>query len=89
MQQAHVNDCSIGGNCLTKMIATISTEKPNKYESISTCRFAQRVAMVNNEAHRNEIMDDKALIKKLRERIAQLQVSNSILSSQPAYTAHR
>ena len=58
---------------MTKMIATISTEKPNKYESISTCRFAQRVAMVNNEAHRNEIMDDKALIKKLRERIAQLQ----------------
>ena len=58
------------------MIATISTDPSNKYESISTCRFSQRVACVSNEAHRNEVMDDKVLIKKLRERVAQLQVGS-------------
>ena len=32
------------------------------------------MACVSNEAHRNDVMDDKVMIKKLRERIAQLQV---------------
>jgi kinesin family protein 6/9 len=69
---------SLGGNCLTTMIATISIDRPhvdvsnlgktvlfsifNSYmnglptlkESISTCRFAQRVALVKNEAILNE-----------------------------------
>lgn len=40
---------SLGGNCRTVMIATISIEKGQIDESISTCRFAQRVAMVSNE----------------------------------------
>lgn len=64
---------SLGGNCLTAMIATISVKDSNKYESISTCRFAQRVACVDNHAQRNEVLDDKSLIKQLRERIASLQ----------------
>lgn len=40
---------SLGGNCRTVMIATISMEKEQIDESVSTCRFAQRVAMVANE----------------------------------------
>jgi hypothetical protein len=38
------------------MIATISVKESNKYESISTCRFAQRVALVDNHAHRNKVV---------------------------------
>ena len=41
---------SLGGNCLTAMIATISIEKRNIMETLSTCRFAQRVACVSNTA---------------------------------------
>ncbi len=65
---------SLGGNCLTVMIANISVVESNKYESVSTCRFAQRVALVDNDAHRNEVLDDATLIKRLRKRIAELQV---------------
>ena len=32
---------SLGGNCLTAMIANISMKDSNLGESISTCRFAQ------------------------------------------------
>ena len=39
-----------GGNCLTAMIATVSLEEENLSESISTCRFAQRVACITNQA---------------------------------------
>ena len=41
---------SLGGNCLTAMIATMSIEKRNIMETLSTCRFAQRVACVSNTA---------------------------------------
>lgn len=40
---------SLGGNCRTVMVATISAQDSALEESISTCRFAQRVAMVRNE----------------------------------------
>ncbi|CAG5115066.1 unnamed protein product [Candidula unifasciata] len=61
---------SLGGNCLTAMIATISMEPENLGESVSTCRFAQRVARVANNARRNEEIDDKALISRLRQKIS-------------------
>ena len=41
---------SLGGNCLTAMIATVSVEERNIMETISTCRFAQRVACISNRA---------------------------------------
>lgn len=40
---------SLGGNCRTVMIATISPEQSQLDESISTCRFAMRVALVRNQ----------------------------------------
>jgi hypothetical protein len=40
---------SLGGNCKTVMVATISGDAGQMEESISTCRFAQRVALVTNE----------------------------------------
>jgi hypothetical protein len=40
---------SLGGNCRTVMVATVTGEAQHMEESISTCRFAQRVALVRNE----------------------------------------
>ena len=38
----------VGGNCQTAMIATITFEEENLGETLSTCRFAQRVACITN-----------------------------------------
>ncbi|CAO2607340.1 Kinesin-like protein KIF6 [Lemmus lemmus] len=64
---------SLGGNCLTTMIATLSLEKRNIDESISTCRFAQRVALIKNEAVLNEEMDPRLMIIRLQKEIADLK----------------
>ncbi|KAI6659298.1 Kinesin-like protein KIF6 isoform X2 [Oopsacas minuta] len=63
---------SLGGNCYTFMISTISSDVTQLDETISTCRFAQRVSCIKNIVTRNEILDDKALIKKLRLHIRDL-----------------
>lgn len=64
---------SLGGNCMTTMIATCSVEKKNIDESISTCRFAQRVAMIKNDAILNEELDPKLMIAKLKREIQLLK----------------
>ncbi len=40
---------SLGGNCKTVMIATISGDIDNFEESVSTLRFSQRVGQLENE----------------------------------------
>ncbi|BFZ05212.1 hypothetical protein BsWGS_08251 [Bradybaena similaris] len=72
---------SLGGNCLTAMIATISMEPENLGESISTCRFSQRVARIANNARRNEEVDDKTVIKRLKHKVANLEHELSVLRS--------
>ena len=42
-------------------------------ESISTCRFAQRVASIKQDAKINEETDPKLLIRKLKQEIAELK----------------
>ncbi|GFN76465.1 kinesin-like protein [Plakobranchus ocellatus] len=64
---------SLGGNCMTSMIATCSMEKRSMDESISTCRFAQRVAMIKNDVSLNEELDPRLLIAKLKRENAELR----------------
>lgn len=64
---------SLGGNCMTTMIATCSIEKRNIDESISTCRFAQRVAMIKNDVMVNEELDPKLMIQKLKREVQSLK----------------
>jgi Kinesin motor domain len=45
---------SLGGNCTTAMLATISSETSQLEESVATCRFAQRVAMITNKVSRGQ-----------------------------------
>ncbi|XP_044306335.1 kinesin-like protein KIF6 [Varanus komodoensis] len=64
---------SLGGNCMTTMIATLSLEKRNIDESISTCRFAQRVGLIKNEAILNEEIDPRLMIVQLKKEIQELK----------------
>ena len=52
---------SLGGNCLTSMITAISLETRNVQESIASCRFSQRVALIKNEAILNEELDPRSM----------------------------
>ncbi|XP_041828622.1 kinesin-like protein KIF6 isoform X2 [Melanotaenia boesemani] len=64
---------SLGGNCMTTMIATMAVDKRNLDESISTCRFAQRVALIKNEAILNEELDPSLLIARLKNEVLLLK----------------
>lgn len=58
---------SLGGNCRTVMVATVTAAAEHVDESISTCRFAQRVARVTNEPSVNEEADPAAVIRRLKQ----------------------
>jgi kinesin family member 6/9 len=73
---------SLGGNCHTTMIATISAEKTQTEESISTCRFAQRVALVQNEAYVNEEVDPASVIQRLKAEVKSLKEEVNFLKRQ-------
>ncbi len=73
---------SLGGNCKTSMIATINPELEHTNESISTCRFAQRVARVQNAAVVNEETDPKVLIQQLKSKMSALEQEVAFLKTQ-------
>lgn len=73
---------SLGGNCMTTMIATLSLEKRNIDESISTCRFAQRVALIKNEAVLNEEIDPRLMIVRLQKEIADLKAELAVATGE-------
>jgi len=60
---------SLGGNCRTVMISTLSPERGHLDESISTSRFAQRVAQIKNRAMLNEEVDPYVLVKQLKSQL--------------------
>lgn len=70
---------SLGGNCKTKMIATISAEKEDLYESLSTCRFARRVSKIQNLVSRNEQVDPGVVIQRLKREVAELKAELQML----------
>ncbi|KAF8303239.1 putative kinesin [Trypanosoma cruzi] len=64
---------SLGGNCRTSMLATAHPAAEHLPETISTCRFAQRVAMIRQDAHINEEVDPQLLVRKLKVELQQLR----------------
>eukprot|EP00039_Didymoeca_costata_P015798 m.273669 g.273669 ORF g.273669 m.273669 type:complete len:771 (-) comp16282_c2_seq5:76-2388(-) len=72
---------SLGGNCKTTMIATLSAQKAHIDESISTCKFAQRVALIKNDARLNEETDPALLVPKLRAEIARLKTELALATN--------
>ena len=64
---------SLGGNCKTVMLATAHPQDLWMDETISTCKFAQRVASIKVNARVNEETDPTLLVKKLRSEVATLK----------------
>ena len=73
---------SIGGNCKTRMVATMSARAEDIMESISTCKFAMRVALIKNELQRNEEVDPRIIIAKLKNENAQLKAEIALLKGE-------
>ncbi|XP_055492316.1 kinesin-like protein KIF6 isoform X2 [Leucoraja erinacea] len=73
---------SLGGNCMTTMVATLSVDKKNLEESISTCRFAQRVALIKNEAILNEEIDPRLITLRLKKEIQELKDELAMVTGQ-------
>ena len=78
---------SLGGNCMTSMIATISVEAAHIDESISTARFAQRVAMIENSVKVNDEIDVNVLCGKLKVKVKQLKEEVSRLRGETVIEA--
>jgi kinesin family protein 6/9 len=70
---------SIGGNCKTRMIANLSSDFDDIYESLSTFRFAQRVDLIKNNAVVNEVVNPEILIQKQKSEIEELKQELAIL----------
>lgn len=70
---------SLGGNCKTKMIATLTADKEDLYESLSTCRFARSVSLIQNKLIRNETVDPGVIISRLKKEVAELKAELAIL----------
>jgi kinesin family protein 6/9 len=64
---------SLGGNCRTKMVATISALDEDMHESLSTLRFARNVSMIQNKITRNERVEPGVIISRLKKEVAELK----------------
>jgi len=62
------------------MIATISPESQHTDESVSTCHFAQRVALVKNSASINEEVEPALVIQRLKAEVRRLREEVEFLS---------
>ena len=62
------------------MIANISPDAQFTDESVSTCHFAQRVALVKNSASVNEEVEPELVIQRLRAEVRRLREEVEFLS---------
>jgi kinesin family protein 6/9 len=70
---------SIGGNCKTRMIATIHAKPAYLNESLDTCQFARRVSLIENNAIVNQVSDPAIIINGLRKQISELKAEICLL----------
>mmetsp|Transcript_27838 Transcript_27838/g.66135 ORF Transcript_27838/g.66135 Transcript_27838/m.66135 type:complete len:311 (-) Transcript_27838:897-1829(-) len=69
----HLLKDSLGGNCKTLMIANVWADPEHVDETISTCRFAQRMSCVANEAVVNVKQDSEKLVRELKREVEDLK----------------
>ncbi|KAF8401402.1 hypothetical protein HHK36_012341 [Tetracentron sinense] len=77
---------SLGGQAKTLMFVHISPEPDSVGETISTLKFAERVATVELGAAR--LNKDSADVKELKEQIASLKVALARKEGEPEYLQH-
>ena len=70
---------SIGGNCKTRMIATIHAKGQHLMESLDTCQFARRVSLIENDARINQVSDPAVIIGRLKKEVAELKAEICLL----------
>jgi kinesin family member 6/9 len=70
---------SLGGNCNTKMIATVSALAEDIWESLGTCRFARSVQMIQNDMKKNEQVDAGVVITRLKKEVKELNAELNLL----------
>ena len=75
---------SLGGNCMTTMIATLNMDTSCLMESISTCRFASRVAQITNTVRINEELNPDIIIKRLRTQVQHLKEELALATGRDA-----
>ncbi|KNC49808.1 uncharacterized protein AMSG_11935 [Thecamonas trahens ATCC 50062] len=75
---------SLGGNCMTVMIATLNFDEPCLLESISTCRFASRVAQITNTVRINEELNPDVIIKRLKAEVRHLKEELALATGRDA-----
>ncbi|KAA6376144.1 MAG: putative Kinesin heavy chain, partial [Streblomastix strix] len=75
---------SLAANCLTSMVANISAEDGNLWETLSTCQFAQRIARIQNTASINEEVDLKTQNQRLKEEIKRLKMELAMFKGSSA-----
>ncbi|KAG5895614.1 hypothetical protein JTB14_017723 [Gonioctena quinquepunctata] len=71
---------SLSGNCFTTMLATVAVSKNNIQETLSTCKFAQRVSLITTEPIINEMSDPQHEISFLKNKINELQLQIASLT---------
>jgi kinesin family protein 6/9 len=61
----HVLKDALGGNCNTVLIANIWGDAAQIDETLSTCRFAARMARVSAEVTSNVLQESSARVRQL------------------------
>jgi kinesin family protein 6/9 len=64
---------SLGGNCMTVMVANVHVVRDHIEETISTLKFSTRMMKVTNEATVNVMMDPSLAIKRYEKEIRDLK----------------
>lgn len=64
---------SLGGNCKTTMMATISPAKDAISETLSTIKFANRAKNIRNHAFVNEDLDKNSLLRRYEKELKRLR----------------
>ena len=56
------------------MVATVSPELHHLDETVSTCRFAQRVSKIKNQPKVNEEVENQLVIEQLRTELDKIKL---------------
>ena len=64
---------SLGGNCITTVIANVSPALEAFAESVSTLKFASRAKEIKNSAKLNEDLDQRSLLRKYERELRELR----------------
>jgi centromeric protein E len=63
----------LGGNARTAIVCTVTPAACHFDETLSTLKFANRAKRIRNQPRVNELLDDKALVRRCQREIDELQ----------------